>query len=163
MRILIADDSSPLPQLWTDALAKAVATAPLTKAAKKTGKSAEAVSLLCAANASSDRVPALELGQRVGGVAGTATVDLHPTRLEPLDTAHGGRHQGEAVLGGRDRPLPFLLPGPVGHLEEDAVEAEFVAHVDGGDKVADVGGVERAAEQPESQPPLGRSRHGRGA
>ena len=41
----------------------------------------------------------------------------------------------------------LLLPRHVGDHQHDDVEVERMAHVDGGDEVADVRRVERAAEQ----------------
>ena len=66
-------------------------------------------------------------------------------RRPPPRPSPGGRRP--AVIA----RLPTLLPGHVGDHQDDEVELEGVAHVDGGDQMADVRRVERAPEQPDTQ------------
>src|SRR3546814_5389656 len=70
------------------------------------------------------------------------------------------RHQPRSTLS--DALVPYtslfrsgavLLPGNVVDHQQDPVEPEVVAHVDGGDEVTDVGRVEGAPEYPEARPP----------
>src|SRR3546814_20987256 len=70
------------------------------------------------------------------------------------------RHQPRSTLS--DALVPYtslfrsgavLLPGNVVDHQQDPVEPEVVAHVDGGDEVTDVGRVEGASESPEARPP----------
>ena len=92
------------------------------------------------------------LGQRLEGVdrvGGSAAIELETADLQSGDVLDGRLHHGGAVVGPGHHPLP-LLPGLVGDDEEHAVEGELVAHVDGGDEVPDVDGVERAPEDTEA-------------
>ena len=45
--------------------------------------------------------------------------------------------------------MPSFCQGTLATIEQDPIELERVAHVDGGDQVAHVRRVERAAEQPD--------------
>ena len=83
-------------------------------------------------------------------VAGAAPVDLEPARLGARDLGGEGLGQGVAVLGGRDGPLPRLLPGVVGHDEEEPVEPELLDHGPRRGDVPDVRRVEGAPEDPDA-------------
>src|SRR5207244_2842732 len=62
--------------------------------------------------------------QRVGRVRLTAAVNLDPARLEAPDLADRRLDEGKPVLRRRDEALALLLPGDVGHDEQDALESE---------------------------------------
>ena len=92
---------------------------------------------------------AILVEQLVDGVRGVRVAtsgDLEIAGLEPLDVADGRGDHGQAVGRRADRSGVGLLPGHVGHRQQDAIERELVAHVDGGDQVAHVGGIEGATE-----------------
>ena len=80
-----------------------------------------------------------------------APVDLDAARLDARHALRCGFDHREAIRRGRDLPLADLLPGHVGNDEQHAVEVQGVAHVDGGDEMADVRRVERASEHAESR------------
>ena len=86
-------------------------------------------------------------GQRVGGEAGAAELDLQAPGLQARHVGDGGLDHRQAVGGRRDRPAGLLLPGDVGHHQHDDVQVEGVADVHGGDQVAHVRRVERPPEQ----------------
>ena len=101
-----------------------------------------------------------QLVDGVRGVRVATSVDLEIAGLEPLDVADGRLDHGQPVGGRADRSGAGLLPGHVGHRQQHPIEREGVAHVDRGDQVAHVGGVEGAAEdaEPFAHPGVTRSR-----
>ena len=59
-------------------------------------------------------------------VAGAAPLHFEPARLGPGYLLGQELGQRVAVRSGRDRPLSRLLPGIVGHDEQEAVEAQLL-------------------------------------
>ena len=105
-----------------------------------------------------------QLGQRVGGVARPARLDLQRTCLQPGHVGDSGGHHRQAIERRSDRPTSLLLPRHVGDHQDHDVEIEGMAHVHRSHEVSHVRGIERPPEQP--NPVSGRfgipQRHGAG-
>ncbi len=86
-----------------------------------------------------------ELLEGVGRVRLAPPLDLDGAGLDAFGAGDGGLDHGQPVGGGRD-PSTALLPGMVGHHEQDAVEVQVVADVGRGDQMADVDRVEGPPE-----------------
>ncbi len=99
--------------------------------------------------------------QRVGGVAGTAGVDLEASGGQSGDLGDRRLDHRQTVVRRRDRPFPLLLPRDVGDHQDHRVEVQGVTDIDGGHQVADVWRVERPAEQADSGRPRGVGAGGR--
>ena len=100
-------------------------------------------------NSSASGRCAAQVAQRVDRVRRAAAVDVDPADREPR-VGRGGddRHQ-VAVLGRADLAVG-LLPRLAGGHEDDLVEPEQACDLAGGDEVAVVDRVERAAHDPDS-------------
>ena len=90
-------------------------------------------------------------GQGVGGVARPAGLDLQTPGRESRDVGDRRLDHRQPVGRRGDRPFSLLLPRDVGDHQDQRVQGEGVAHVDGGDQVTDVGRVEGPAEQSDAQ------------
>ena len=82
-------------------------------------------------------------------VAGSAPIHLEPARLGPGDLLGQELGQRVAVLRRRDGPLSRLLPGIVGHDEEEAVEVQLLRDGARRGHVPVVRRVEGAPEDPD--------------
>src|ERR1700730_15705144 len=92
-----------------------------------------------------------KLAQRVDGVRGARSVDVHPADREPrVRRGRDHRHQ-VAVLRRRDAAV-LLLPRLAGGHEHHLIQREALRHLARGHQVTMVDRVERAAHHPD---PLG--------
>ncbi len=87
-----------------------------------------------------------EIGEGVGGVRRTVSVDLYRRDLHSGNAGHGRFHHGEADRRRRDRPLLGLLPWVTSNDEPDFVERKRVADLESDGEVAHVRGIERASK-----------------
>ena len=87
-----------------------------------------------------------EIGEGVGGVRRTVSVDLHRRDLHPGSAGHGRFNHGEAYRRRRDRPLLGLLPWVTGNDEPDLVKSKRVADLKSDGEMAHVRGIERASK-----------------
>ena len=83
-------------------------------------------------------------------VAGAAPLHFEPARLGARDLLGQELGQRVAVRRRRDRPLPRLLPGIVGHDKEEAVEAQLLDDGACRGHVPGMRRVEGAAEDPDA-------------
>ncbi len=81
----------------------------------------------------------------VGGHRRALAVDLDRRCLDAVDLGDRELDQRQPIAGRRDDP-PALLPRITGGNHEHPIEAEPAAHLRGDDDVADVHGIEGAAE-----------------
>ena len=95
-------------------------------------------------------VESAERRQGVGGVAGTTGVDLEVSSSQSGDVGDRRFDHRQSVGSRGDGPISLLLPRDVGNHQDHRVQVQGVPDVDGRDQVADVGRVERAAEQADS-------------